>query len=73
MDYVSIGFFLVIFILELIILWYQWWSYSSLYSQNQDTQDILINVYTLQVFDMKKTNPDLKMELPKRVHDRISK
>lgn len=55
MEYLTIGFFLVIFVIQLIILWYQFWTYSSLYDQQQDIKDMLVTMNSQQENKTNKT------------------
>lgn len=68
MEYLTIGFFLVIFVIQLIILWYQFWTYSSLYDQQQDIKDMLVTMNSLQE---NKTNKENKTGL-KRIKSRVN-
>lgn len=73
MDYTTVSFIVLVFIIQLVILWYIWWVYKTLNSDIQDTQDLLVEIYTLQLTESKKGGLDIGSHLPKRIQKRIQK
>ena len=71
--YSAIGFMTVVFIFQLIILWYMWWIYSQMIDNYDDVDDIIIDIYTLEVAESKRNGDDVNMTIPKRIRNRIAK
>lgn len=72
-DYVSVALIILVFIVELIIIWYLWWGYTQLNNSIIDVQDTLNDMYTLEVAEVKKQGIEAKVRLPKRVTARLNK
>ena len=71
--YSAIGFMTGVFIFQLIILWYMWWIYSQMIDNYDDVDDIIIDIYTLEVAESKRNGVDVNMTIPKRIRNRIAK
>lgn len=69
-DYITIGIIVIVFIFELIIIWYIWWCYNQSVNNFNDVEDMIYNLYR---FELIGKDFDFDAALPKRVKDRIFK
>lgn len=70
LDYVIIGMLILLFIFELLIIWYLWWIYSELNNEMNDTQDMIVDIYHLQIL---QSEENTNVNLPKRVKTRLDR
>lgn len=73
LGYVAIGFMTIVFIFQLILLWYLYWIYTQMVNNYDDIEDMIVDIYTLEVAESKKAGINVVMNLPKRVRSRMSK
>lgn len=69
----AIGFMIIVFIFQLIIIWYLWWIYSQVQNNYDDLEDMVLEIYTLDVAESKRQGLDTSIKVPKRVRSRIAK
>lgn len=73
LSYTAIGFMIVVFIFQLIIIWYLWWIYTQMQNNYEDMEDMVVDIYTLNVAEAKRQGLDVAIKIPKRVKARITK
>uniref|UniRef100_A0A6C0BEF7 Uncharacterized protein n=1 Tax=viral metagenome TaxID=1070528 RepID=A0A6C0BEF7_9ZZZZ len=73
MDYIIVGLIIVVFIFEIIIVWYMWWTYTQMNNDVIDCQDMVIDIYSLQIAELKKEGLETVVKIPKRIQDRMDK
>lgn len=64
--YAIIGIGVLIFLFQLIIIWYMWWMYTQLNDNDNDITDMIIDVYKLEVIDARSNGREAKLDIPKR-------
>ena len=72
-DYVIMGLIIIVFLFQLITLWYVWWVYTTMVNNVNDCEDMIVDIYTLQVAEAKAAGIEVIAKIPKRVQDRIDK
>lgn len=73
LGYVAIGFMTIVFIFQLILLWYMWWIYTQMVENYDDVEEMIVDIYTLEVAEARKDGIDAVMKLPKRVRAKMAK
>lgn len=73
LNYVSIGFMTIVFIFQIIILGYMYWIYTQMVNNYDDIEDMIVDVYTLEVAEAKRDGVDAVIKLPKRVRTRLAR
>lgn len=73
LDYVAIGLMILVFIFELILIWYMWWVYTELNNDMNDVEDMLVDVYNISVADLAAEGKEVVPVIPKRVRQRIAR
>ena len=73
LGYVAIGFMTIVFIFQLILLWYMYWIYTQMVNNYDDMEDMIVDIYTLEVAQARKDGVDAIMNVPKRVRTRLAK
>lgn len=73
LGYVAIGFMTIVFIFQLILLWYMWWIYTQMVENYDDVEEMIVDIYTLEVAEARKDGIDVVMKLPKRVRAKMAK
>lgn len=68
-SYAIIGFCILIFLFQLIIIWYMWWIYNQMNDNYNDLNDMIIDIYKLQVIDAEANCRDAVLHIPKRSRD----
>ena len=68
-NYAVIGFCILIFLFELIIIWYMWWFYNQSNDNYNDLNEMIIDIYNLEVIDAVANGRDAKLNIPKRSRD----
>ena len=73
--YVIIGITILIFIFELLIIWYMYWIYGQIIDNFNDTEDMIVDIYNLEIAEITdiSKNEDYVVSLPKRVRSRLEK
>lgn len=70
---VILGSVILVFIVQLLIIWYQWWCYNELNNEIIDTQDMVLDIYQLSVADLSIEGKEVTPVIPKRVKQRITR
>lgn len=73
LSYVAIGFMTIVFIFQLIMLWYMWWIYSQMVDNYDDMEDMIVDIYTLEVAEARKCGIEADAKIPKRIRTRMAK
>ena len=73
MDYVIIGLVILVFIFQLITLWYVWWVYTTVNGNVEDAEDMLVDIYTLELAAAKSRGIEIVAKIPKRIQNRLDK
>lgn len=68
-SYVIIGFCILIFLFEMLIIWYIWWFYNQMNDNYGDLNDMIIDIYNLEVADALANDREAKLRIPKRSRD----
>lgn len=68
-NYVIIGLSVLIFLFQLIIIWYVWWFYNQMNNDFNDINDMTIDIYNLVVIDANANGRDADLQIPKRSKD----
>jgi hypothetical protein len=72
-DYVVIGLIILLFIFELLLLWQSYYNYTNLNNSIIDCQDMLTDIYTLDIIAAKSSGLEIIAKIPKRVQERLDK
>lgn len=67
--YAIIGFLIVIFLFEIVIVWYMWWFYNQVDDNYNDLNSMIIDIYNLEVLEAKENKRDVVLRIPKRSHN----
>ena len=64
--YATIGICVLIFLFQLIIIWYLWWVYGQLNENDNDMTDMLIDIYRLEAIEAEANGRCVRVNIPKR-------
>ena len=67
--YAIIGFCVLLFLFQLIIIWYMWWIYGQYTENYNNMNDMIIDMYNLEVVEATTAGRDVKLNIPKRSLD----
>ena len=73
LDYISMGIMILVFIVELIIIWYMYWIYTQFNNNYSDIENMVVDIYNITAADLKLEGVDIAVKLPKRTKARIAK
>ncbi len=73
MDYAILGFLLLLFIFELVILWYQYWTFNELNKNCNDINEMIQDIYRIEAAEAAKNNIDVVIRIPKRSREMYAK
>lgn len=73
LDYISIGMMILVFIVQLIIIWYMYWIYTQLNNDYNDLEDMVVDIYNITAADLKLEGTEVAVKLPKRTKARLAK
>ena len=68
-DYAVIGFLVLIFIFQLIIIWYIWYGQSQAIADYNDLNDMIIDIYNLEVLEAIAEGRCATLNIPKRARE----
>lgn len=68
-SYATIGFCILIFLFQLIIIWYIWWFYNQMTENYNDLNDMIIDIYKIDVIDANANGRETQLLIPKRSRD----
>lgn len=71
--YVNAGFALLVFLIEIIILWYLYYIYDDFSKKYEDCEDLLVDIYTMELLEAKNNGNEFTPNIPKRIKDRINR
>ena len=63
--YAIIGFCVLIFLFQLIIIWYMWWMYNQMVEKYNDLNDMVIDIYNLEVIEATTSGREAELHIPK--------
>lgn len=65
LDYAIVGFLVLIFIFELIMIWIFYYGYTQLNNNYNDLNDMTIDIYNLAVIEAKTAGREAVLQIPK--------
>lgn len=72
-DYALYGILLIILILLIFIMGYMYWFYTQTENNYSDMEDMITDMYALQVAESKRAGVNAILDLPKRTKTRMDK
>lgn len=67
--YATVGILILIFLFQIIALSYLWWIYSQVNTNYEDMNDMIIEIYKLNVVDAREKGRDENLKIPKKSRD----
>lgn len=71
--YAVIGFCILIFLFQLIIIWYMWWIYNQMNENYNDLNEMIIDIYRLEVCNANANGREAELRIPKRAYNAYAK
>jgi hypothetical protein len=68
-DYAVIGFLILIFIFQLIIIWYIWYGQNQALTDYNDLNDMIIDIYNLEVLEAIADGRCATLNIPKHARE----